>query len=134
MNILGLIVNWGRSVKFESHKMEGASQPYSFSCTFSKPKWFHKKPKEDEEATENRNILINRCYDCDDCTSIWVELGKYLICEGHISDQDCAYNKIKHGSTVMSLIPLIKIFATDLMFCLADLIHWGFLDALQLSV
>jgi hypothetical protein len=28
---------------------------------------------------------------------------------------------------VISLIPLIEIFATDLLFCLADLIHWGFL-------
>jgi hypothetical protein len=34
----------------------------------------------------------------------------------------------------ISLIPLIKIFATDLLFCLADLIHWGFLDAFQLYV
>jgi hypothetical protein len=34
----------------------------------------------------------------------------------------------------ISLIPLIKIFATDLMLCLADLIHWGFLDAFQLCV
>jgi hypothetical protein len=29
------------------------------------------------------------------------------------------------GYAEISLIPLIKIFATDLMFCLADLIHWG---------
>jgi hypothetical protein len=29
----------------------------------------------------------------------------------------------------ISLIPLIKIFATDLLFCLADVIHWEFLDA-----
>jgi hypothetical protein len=29
----------------------------------------------------------------------------------------------------ISLIRLIKIFATVLMLCLADLIHWGFLDA-----
>jgi hypothetical protein len=26
----------------------------------------------------------------------------------------------------ISLIPLIKIFSTDLLFCLADLIQWGF--------
>jgi hypothetical protein len=38
------------------------------------------------------------------------------------------------GSHEISMIPLIKIFATDLMFCLADLIHWGFLDAFQLCV
>jgi hypothetical protein len=29
----------------------------------------------------------------------------------------------------ISLIRLIKIFATVLMLCRADLIHWGFLDA-----
>jgi hypothetical protein len=29
---------------------------------------------------------------------------------------------------------LIKIFAIDLLFCPADLIHWGFLDAFQLYV
>jgi hypothetical protein len=34
----------------------------------------------------------------------------------------------------ISLIPPIEIFATDLLFCLADLIHWGFLDAFQLYV
>jgi hypothetical protein len=32
------------------------------------------------------------------------------------------------------LILLIKIFATDLLLCLADLIHWGLLDAFQLYV
>ena len=36
--------------------------------------------------------------------------------------------------TEISLIPLIKIFATDLMFCLTDLIHWGFLDAFYLQI
>jgi hypothetical protein len=34
----------------------------------------------------------------------------------------------------ISLIPLIEIFATNLLFCLADLICWGFLDAFQLYV
>jgi hypothetical protein len=34
----------------------------------------------------------------------------------------------------ISMIPLIKIFSTDLLLCLADLIHWGFLDAFQLYV
>jgi hypothetical protein len=50
------------------------------------------------------------------------------------------YLEIFHGFLLqqetyeISLIPLIKIFATDLLFCLADLIHWGFLDAFQLYV
>jgi hypothetical protein len=41
---------------------------------------------------------------------------------------------IKEVIDVISLIPLIKIFVTDLLFYLADLIHWGFLDVFQLYV
>jgi hypothetical protein len=40
----------------------------------------------------------------------------------------------RNWETEISLIPPIEIFATDLLFCLADLIHWGFLDAFQLYV
>jgi hypothetical protein len=42
--------------------------------------------------------------------------------------------KTNERGAEISLIPLIKIFATDLMFCLADLIHWGFLDAFQFQL
>jgi hypothetical protein len=34
----------------------------------------------------------------------------------------------------ISMILLIKMFSTDLLFCLANMIHWGFLDAFPLYV
>jgi hypothetical protein len=42
--------------------------------------------------------------------------------------------RVGYTQSEISLIPLIKIFATDPMFCLADPIHWGFLDAFQFRV
>jgi hypothetical protein len=40
----------------------------------------------------------------------------------------CHFTDVFH-ETEISLIRLIKIFATVLMLWRADLIHWGFLDA-----
>jgi hypothetical protein len=34
----------------------------------------------------------------------------------------------------ISLIQLIRISTMDLVFCLTDLIHWGFLDAFYLQI
>jgi hypothetical protein len=40
-----------------------------------------------------------------------------------------AYNALEEEDDEISLIRLIKIFATVLMLWRTDLIHWGFLDA-----
>lgn len=61
------------------------------------PKWFHKKPSSDVEVMQIQNTFISRCYDCDDCTALRLELGKFLRFEGHFANEDCAYNKEKLG-------------------------------------
>jgi hypothetical protein len=53
---------------------------------------------------------------------------------GGIVEERVHMSKCFTWGSEISLILLIKIFATDLMFCLADLIHWGFLNVFQLGV
>ena len=60
-------------------------------------KWFHRKPSSDVEVMQNWNTFISRCYDRDDLTAFWLELGKFLRSEGHFENEDCAYNKEQLG-------------------------------------
>jgi hypothetical protein len=43
-------------------------------------------------------------------------------------------HKTCYNYNEISLIQLIRISTTDLVFCLTDLIHWGFLDAFYLQI
>jgi hypothetical protein len=47
-----------------------------------------------------------------------LKINEYICKKSEFEDPFMAVSEI-------SLIPLINIFATDLLFCLAGLIHWG---------
>jgi len=59
-------------------------------------------------------------------SEVWVLLPPYT----HLGDVEEIFNPlgVSLGAEI-SLIRLIKIFATVLILWCADLIHWGFLDA-----
>jgi hypothetical protein len=56
-------------------------------------------------------------------------LGSAMISWGSRKQKSVALSTTEAEYSEISLIRLIKIFATVLMLWRADLIHWGFLDA-----